>query len=121
VVDFIRYSRPEVITISEARVQAIRDKGSHFSRFLESIGALGYTIEQEGVYEDDGEVTRGIEVCKEFYREVSTRLLREHMGSMMRGDYAAFEKEEALAARAFFASRGYETRGSKGRASRGMA
>lgn len=121
VLDFIRSSRPEVITISEAKVRAIRDRDSHFSRFLESVGAMGYAIEEEGVYKDDAEVIRGIEVCKGFYREVSTRLLKEHMGSMMRGDYSAFEKEEAFAAKEYFSSRGYGTGGSRARRPRGRS
>jgi hypothetical protein len=115
VIGFIRSSKPEVITISEAMVRAVRDKESHFSQFLESIRGLGYAIEEEGVYDSDEDVVRGIEVCKEFYREVSTRLLREHMGSMMRGDYSGFEREERLAAKEFFPARGYPVSGPDGR------
>ncbi len=107
VIDFVQASKPETITISEAMVQAIRDRGSNFGRFLGALRALGYSIEERGLYESDEEVTRGIEVCKEFYHKVSTRLLREHMDSMMQGDFAGFEGAERRAATEFFRRKGY--------------
>jgi hypothetical protein len=107
VVEFIRKSRPEVITISEAKVSAIRDPKSNFSAFVEGLRATGYQIEESGVCRDDAEVVRGISVCKEFYRTVSARLMLEHMDAMMRGDVEGFQKAEAVAAKAFFRSKGY--------------
>ena len=107
VVDFIRESKPEVITISEAKVKAIRDPDSNFSTFIEELREAGYEIEERGVYADDEQVVRAISVCREFYRTVSTRLMQEHMGAMMRGDMGGFQKAEAVAAKAFFRDRGY--------------
>jgi len=107
VVGFIRKSKPEIITISEAKVRAIRDPKSNFSAFVEELRAAGYQIEERGVYADDAQVVRAISVCKEFYRTVSTRLMQEHMDAMMRGDIVGFQKAEAVAAKAFFRDKGY--------------
>jgi hypothetical protein len=107
VLDFIRKSRPETITISEAKVAAIRDGRSAFSAFVDELRARGYEVEERGVYASDAEVVTGISVCKEFYRTVSRRLMLEHMDAMMRGDMEGFQKAEAAAARRFFTAKGY--------------
>ncbi len=106
-VEFIRKSRPEVITISEAKVKAIRDPDSNFSGFIDELRKTGYQIEERGVYADDEQVVKAIAVCREFYRTVSARLMQEHMDDMMRGDTEGFHKAEAAAAKAFFRDRGY--------------
>jgi len=107
VVEFIRKSKPETITISEAKVAAIRDGRSAFSAFLDELRAEGYEVEERGVYASDAEVVRGISVCREFYRTVSRRLMLEHMDAMMRGDVEGFQRAEAAAARTFFRAKGY--------------
>jgi len=107
VVEFIRKSKPETITISEAKVAAIRDGRSAFSAFLDELRAEGYEVEERGVYASDAEVVRGISVCREFYRTVSRRLMLEHMEAMMKGDMDGFQRAEAVAARRFFRAKGY--------------
>jgi len=107
VVDFIRKSKPETVTISEAKVRAIRDPKSSFSSFIEELRAIGYSVEERGVYANDAEVVKGISVCREFYRKVSATLMQEHMDEMMRGDLAGFQKDEASVAKSFFKERGY--------------
>jgi hypothetical protein len=107
VVEFIRDSKPGTITISEAKVAAIRDEKSAFSAFIEELKAEGYEIEERGVYPNDAEVVRAISVCKEFYRTVSRRLMLEHMDAMIKGDMEGFQKAEAVAARRFFRAKGY--------------
>ncbi len=113
VLEFIRKSRPETITISEAKVAAIRDGRSAFSAFVDELRAEGYEVEERGVYANDAEVVRGISVCKEFYRTVSKRLMLEHMDAMMRGDMDGFQRAEAAAARRFFRAKGYALRQSR--------
>lgn len=107
VVRFIGASRPEIITISEARVSAIRNGASRFNEFLAALRDMGYEVEESGIYESDRDVLRGIRVCWEFYRRVSRRLMSEHMEAMMAGNLADFEKAEETAARDFFRDRGY--------------
>jgi hypothetical protein len=107
VIEFIHKSKPETITISEAKVKAIRDANSTFSVFVEELKASGYQIEERGVFANDAEVVRAISVCKEFYRTVSRRLMLDHMDAMIRGDMEGFQKAEAIAAKEFFRDKGY--------------
>ncbi|MDA4117927.1 MAG: hypothetical protein OK455_06240 [Thaumarchaeota archaeon] len=107
VVDFIEKSKPKIITISEAKVSAIRDKKSRFSSFIEKLKAAGYTVEERGIFPSDEEVTKGISTCREFYRSVATGLTTAHMDAMMRSDLERFQKEEEAAAKSFFRSKGY--------------
>jgi hypothetical protein len=107
VVDFIEKSEPEMITISEAKVSAIRDSRSNFSAFIRKLEATGYAIEERGIFASDTEVIRGISVCREFYRTVSSELMAGHMGAMMQSDLDRFQEEEAKAAKRFFRSKGY--------------
>jgi len=107
VIEFIKKSKPETITISEAKVAAIRDAKSNFSHFIDQLKATGYQVEERGIFANDAQVVKAISVCKEFYRTVSRRLMLEHMGEMMRGDTAGFQMAEAIAAKKFFRGKGY--------------
>jgi hypothetical protein len=107
VVEFVRRSKPEVITLSEAKLSAIRNRESKFSTFVGRLQTLGYEIEEGDVVSSDADVLRGISVCKEFYRSVSKSLMLVHMDEMVKGEFESFRREEEVAARAFFTSKGY--------------
>src|SRR4029077_18602409 len=62
VIEFIKKSRPETITISEAKVAAIRDAKSNFSAFIGQLKAAGYQVEERGIFADDAEVVKAISV-----------------------------------------------------------
>jgi len=108
VVDFIDKARPETITISEAKVSAIKDAGSSFSNFIARLRGVGYEVEERGIFASDDEVIRGISVCREFYQEVSRGLMADHMDEMIEGNVQRFQDEEKAAAKAFFESKGYQ-------------
>jgi hypothetical protein len=107
VVEFVLRSRPRIITLSEAKVSAIRDERSAFSKFVGKLRVMGYEIEEGDIAVSDAEVVRGINVCKSFYGAVSKTLMVNHMDEMMRGDLKGFLREEEAAARKFFAGKGY--------------
>jgi hypothetical protein len=107
VIRFIEATKPETVTLSEAKVSAIRSRASTFSSFMDRLRNLGYRVEESGVYANDLEVERGISVCEEFYLETSRRLMENHMEAMMTGDLRDFDREEASAARDFFRNKGY--------------
>jgi hypothetical protein len=107
VVGFVQRSKPETITFSEAKLSAIKDERSNFSAFMKSIESMGYTIEEGAIASSDAEISKGISVCKEFYRTVSKSLMANHIEEMMNGDFRGFQREEKDAARRFFTSKGY--------------
>jgi len=108
VLEFVRRSKPQIITISEAKVSAIRDEKSAFSGFVTELKSIGYSFEEGEIATTDAEVIRGISVCKEFYRTVSKTLMLRHMDEMMNGEFGSFRREEESAARKFFSSKGYK-------------
>jgi hypothetical protein len=107
VIDFIKKTQPETITLSEAKVAAIRNPRSALSTFIADLRALGYKIEERGVFTSDSEVIKGISVCKEFYRTISKVLMTNHMQEMMKGDFEDFQEQERIAAYRFFRDKGY--------------
>jgi hypothetical protein len=108
VLEFVRRSKPEIITLSEAKVSAIQDEKSTFSGFVTELKSMGYSIEDGEIAATDAEVIRGIAVCKEFYRTVSKTLMLRHMDEMMKGEFESFRREEESVARKFFSSKGYK-------------
>ena len=108
VVDFVRLTRPETITISEVKTSAIRSERSAFSRFIGELKLLGYGVEESGVFADDSEVAKEIAVCYEFYESISKRLLVKHRKEMTGGNLEGFRREQRSLARGFFAEKGYE-------------
>ena len=109
VIEFVRSTRPEVITVSEAKLSAVRAEGSSISKLLKSFRNMGCQVEEDSLL-DDASVIRGISVCNEFYSTVSTVLMRKHVGEMMEGDFQGFKRDEKAAARDFFARNGYVSR-----------
>jgi hypothetical protein len=107
VVDFLHASKPEIVTISEAKVSAIRDPRSVFSNFVSELKKMGYEIEEEHIAANDAEVMKGISVCKEFYRTVSKKLMVTHMDEMMNNDFEVYRRAERVAAKRFFEEKGY--------------
>jgi len=106
VLEFVRRALPPTITLSEARIRAIRDPKSSFSKFVSNLRTLGYDVDQGEVMASDTQVMRGISECKRFYNSVSKKLLAEHMEEMIRGDFSGFRSAEMAAAREFFSKRG---------------
>jgi hypothetical protein len=107
VLGFIEKAKPETITLSEAKVSAIRNPKSAFSRFMADLKDAGYMIEERGIFASDAEVIKGISVCKEFYQTVSKVLMIKHMREMLDGDFEGFQAEEEVAAKEFFRGMGY--------------
>lgn len=108
VVDLARRSRPEAITLSEAKLAAIESRDSSFSKLLAELKDIGYKVERGHLAASDAEIVEGISVCNEFYRAVSKPLMLKHEGEMMRGDFRRFRSEERAAAKEFFSAKGYD-------------
>lgn len=107
VLDLVRRSRPEVITLSEAKLSAIQSPNSSFSKLITGLNDIGYKVERGHLVASDTEIVKGISVCNEFYRVVSKPLMLKHEGEMMKGDFRGFRSEERTAAKEFFSARGY--------------
>ena len=106
VIELVREARPSTITLSEAKVSAIRDPGSAFSGLVAEFRAMGYEISERAVFESDAEVMNGIAVCREFYARVSRVLARKSIRDGRKG-VEDFREAETVAAKKFFRDKGY--------------
>lgn len=107
VLNFIQRSSPRTITISEARVKALRDPRSNFSDFLTKLRAFGYTIEETDMLSEDAAIERQIKDCADFYLEVSRGLLAEKIRANPEFGLEELGAVEGPAAKEFFRKRGY--------------
>ena len=85
---FIRKTKPEIITMSEAKVTAMREPKSNFSRFIGHLKNMGYKISRKTIFDNDEEAERLIKIYQEFYEGVQKPLERKRR---MEPDY--FSKE----------------------------
>jgi len=91
VLHLIRKSKPEIITVSEARVSAIRDPKSNFAKFWARLGSLGYVLEKAGIYESDEKAQRALDLYQEYYEKVQVPL---QMRNLTRSYWTNFQQED---------------------------
>lgn len=108
VLNFIQRSSPRTITISEAKVKALRDSKSNFSDFLAKLRSFGYTIEEADVLAEDAIIEKQIKDCADFYLEVSRGILAEKIRANPEFGLEELGAVETPAAKEFFRKRGYK-------------
>ena len=106
VLEFVQRSAPEVITLSEAKVAAIRNPRSNFSKLLDEFKSLGYRVEEKAIFEEDSGIEKQIKDCADFYTEVAKGMMAGRIKRNPDSSFEDFTKEEGLAAREFFRKRG---------------
>lgn len=106
VLRFIQRSSPKLITLSEAKVAAIRNPKSNFSRFLTNLRSYGYEVEEKDVLEGDSTIVKQINDCADFYKEVAKGMMASRIQDP-NSSLDEFGREEALAGKEFFRKRGY--------------
>jgi hypothetical protein len=104
VIRFIEKTTPPVITLSEAKLAAIRDAGSRFSSLVDRLRTLGYEVEVAGLVQSDEETLRQIKDTEDYFNRYGRRILMNHAQD---SDFEAMIDEARVAARGFFGSRGY--------------
>ena len=70
----IRKAKPSLITISEAKVAAIRDPESNFSKFVNKLRAMGYEVEYTGIFTSDEEAEESLRITKASMNEFGSQL-----------------------------------------------
>lgn len=108
VLNFIQRSNPGTITLSEAKVAAIRDPKSNLSKFLGGLRSLGYEVEEKAIFENDHVIEKQIKDCADFHIEVARGMLAKRMGQNPRFSLEDFGEDERRAGREFFRKRGYK-------------
>lgn len=72
----IHKTKPPLITISEARVAAIQEPKSNFSRFIDHLKNLGYKVDYRLIFDNDTEAEQLIKIYNEFYETIQKPLKR---------------------------------------------
>ena len=92
VISLIRKSKPPIITISEAKLSAINDANSNFSRMMDRIRNLGYEVEFSTMLDSDEEAMRLISIHENFVKEIQNPFKEKYGIHQLLGDYP--HKEE---------------------------
>jgi len=108
VLNFIQRSSPLTITISEAKVDALRNPRSNISGFLDKLRSFGYAVEEKDVLSEDALIEKQIKDCADFYLEVSRGILAEKIRANPEFGLEELGAVEAPAAKEFFRKRGYK-------------
>lgn len=99
VLSLISKSKPSIITISEARVRAIKDKKSNFSRLINRLNTFGYEIQNAQIFSDDEEADRLLNIYKEYYEKIQKPLTMKYAPDLYSD---AYNKELRKAIRKYF-------------------
>lgn len=82
VISLIRKTKPTLITISEAKVKAMKNIKSKFSWFIKQLKILGYKIEYEQIFDDDKEAEQLLSIHKEYYEKIQKPLMKKHFADL---------------------------------------
>lgn len=105
----VRKCKPDTITISEAKVSAIRNPNSAFSRFASRLAALGYEIEEIEVFENDQAAQQLIDLYQEYYEQIQRKLVVKHArNGDASGEVSRRTPEEVEATKEFFKRKGFQ-------------
>lgn len=92
VLGLIRKTKPPLITISEAKVVAIRDPRSNFSKLMTKLSALGYKIKYAKIFASDEEAERPLKVYKDFEERIQKPLIKKQFADSDLLSSEAFER-----------------------------
>ncbi len=101
VISLIRKSKPPIITISEATLNAINDVDSNFSKMIDRISNLGYEVEYSTMLDSDEEAMRLLSMHEHYYKEIQEPFFEKHAKDELVGDYS-HRKELNKAAKKYF-------------------
>ena len=101
----LRKTKPPIITISEAKITAIKEGKSNFSKLTNRLKNLGYKIEYKLAFDNDREAERLIRIYKEFDEGIQKPLERKHkigQGPQSSEAFTRYHKELKEAAKRYF-------------------
>jgi hypothetical protein len=87
VISLIRKSKPPLITISEAKLNAINDANSNFSRMMDRIRNLGYEVEFSTMLESDEEAMTLISIYENFVKDIQEPFKEKYDILQLMDDY----------------------------------
>lgn len=89
VLKLIKKTKPSLITMSEAKVSAIKNPDSNFSKFIQKLKSMNYTIQFDDVFSSDDEAETAMNSYQEFFNDVQTPIMKR---SIEYGDFDSHEE-----------------------------
>ena len=77
VLRLIRKAKPSLVTVSEAKVAAIRDPTSNFSKLVSRLKAMGYKVEYAHIFANDKEAEQLLRIYKDFDERIQKPLTKK--------------------------------------------
>jgi len=101
VISLIRKSKTPIITISEAKLSAINDADSNFSKMIDRISNLGYEVELSTMLDSDEEAMRLLSIHEGYYKEIQEPFYKKYGKDELAGDNS-HRKELSRSAEKYF-------------------
>ena len=98
VLKLIKLTKPELITVSEAKLEALHTANSFTDKFLRMMQALRYKVEYGPLLDSDDEAYNLIEKHEDFVNEKLAEIERKYIGHLT--DEGQIEKKEGEIAKA---------------------
>jgi len=80
VIKFIRLTKPELITVSEVKLDSLRKTNSVTDRFLKRLGAIRYKVEYGNLVSSDNEAYSLIKAHEDFVENKLNKIVRKYFG-----------------------------------------
>jgi hypothetical protein len=81
VLRLIKKTKPKLITMSEARVSAIKNPSSNYSKFVSRLHGMGYKIEYDQIFDSDKEAEDAMDKYQEFFEKIQLPIMRNNAGA----------------------------------------
>jgi len=94
-IKLIHKIKPQIITISEAKIAAIKDSNSNFSKMINQLERMGYKVTYKMAFKNDEEAQQLIEIYHEFHENVLKPLHQRQRFEKHTLGTNAFEKQLA--------------------------
>lgn len=96
VIRLIKKTKPRLITISEAKVAAIKNPASNYSKFISRLNGMGYKVEYEQIFASDEEAEDAMNKYQEFFEKVQLPIMRKNTESGLLDSSNHKEIQEAM-------------------------
>jgi hypothetical protein len=109
VLRFFRKIKPSIVTISEVKVEAIKDPKSNFSMFVNSLEAMGYEIKYQNVFASEKQAEKILRIYQELCEYVWKPIMNRNIAQSYLPNYRDNRTQDLIeATKKYFSSNFHE-------------
>lgn len=105
VLRLIRKVKPSLITVSEAKVAAIRDPKSNFAKFVNKLRGMEYNVEYTDIFANDEEAEELLRIYQDYYERIWKPITKKQRGDFFGSDFKKHIGELTEATKKYFSSK----------------